>query len=209
MAWYLVKHRDNFTFTLTVPNWWITSTALRGCNQSFRTGRLERELQTVQLSATKCSCIATLCVSLVSFATITLCDASQRVFIVVVYFVVDSVRKLLDTPSYFACSHGYMKYEQEDGCCTVPPPHPEWAPLSSQNDGARGIKHRGTTRKNVSYFRKISGIWASYSMDNGGSLPGVNWPEHEADHSPPFNAKAENAWRHTSASLNPSPWCDA
>jgi hypothetical protein len=32
-----------------------------------------------------------------SFATITLCVASQRVFIVVsVYFVIDSVRKLLD-----------------------------------------------------------------------------------------------------------------
>jgi hypothetical protein len=31
----------------------------------------------------------------------TLCVASQRVFIVVVlYFVIDSVRKLLDTPSY-------------------------------------------------------------------------------------------------------------
>jgi hypothetical protein len=34
----------------------------------------------------------------VSFAAITLCVASQRVFIV--YFVIDSVRKLLDTPSY-------------------------------------------------------------------------------------------------------------
>jgi hypothetical protein len=34
------------------------------------------------------------------FCTITLCVASQRVFIVVVYFVIDSVRKLLDTPSY-------------------------------------------------------------------------------------------------------------
>jgi hypothetical protein len=37
----------------------------------------------------------------VSFATITLHVASQRVFIVVsAYFVIDSVRKLLDTPSY-------------------------------------------------------------------------------------------------------------
>jgi len=36
----------------------------------------------------------------VSFAAITLCVASQRVFIVVsVYFVIYSVRKLLDTPS--------------------------------------------------------------------------------------------------------------
>jgi hypothetical protein len=36
----------------------------------------------------------------VSFAAITLCVASQRVFFVVVYFVIDSVRKLLDAPSY-------------------------------------------------------------------------------------------------------------
>jgi hypothetical protein len=37
----------------------------------------------------------------VSFAAITLCVASQRLFIVVsVYFVIDSVRKLLDIPSY-------------------------------------------------------------------------------------------------------------
>jgi hypothetical protein len=37
-------------------------------SKSFRTGRLERELQMVQLSATRCSCIAILWVSLVSFA---------------------------------------------------------------------------------------------------------------------------------------------
>jgi hypothetical protein len=36
----------------------------------------------------------------VSFAAVTLCVAFQRVFIDVVYFVIDSVRKLLDTPSY-------------------------------------------------------------------------------------------------------------
>jgi hypothetical protein len=39
----------------------------------------------------------------VNFAAITLYVASQRVFIVVsLYFVIDSVRKLLDTPSYWA-----------------------------------------------------------------------------------------------------------
>jgi hypothetical protein len=76
-------------------------------SKSFRIGRLERELQMVQLSATGCSCIAILWVSLVSFAAITLCVASQRVFIVVVvvvvvvvYFVIDSIRKILDIPSY-------------------------------------------------------------------------------------------------------------
>jgi hypothetical protein len=40
----------------------------------------------------------------VSFAAITLCVASQQVFVVaavnvLVYFVIDSVQKLLDTPS--------------------------------------------------------------------------------------------------------------
>jgi hypothetical protein len=75
---------------------------IRGCIQNFRTGRLERELQMVQLSNTKCSYIDIFWVSLVSFAAITLCVASQRVFIVVVvvYLVTDSVRKCLDTPSY-------------------------------------------------------------------------------------------------------------
>jgi hypothetical protein len=56
----------------------------------------------VQLSATRCSCIGILWVSLVTFAAINLCVASQRVFIVVVvvYFVIDLVRTLLDATSY-------------------------------------------------------------------------------------------------------------
>jgi uncharacterized membrane protein len=70
-----------------------------GVSKSFRTGCVERELQMVQLSATMCSCIVIMWVSLVSFAVVTLCVASQRVFIVV-YFVIDSIRKLLDTSSY-------------------------------------------------------------------------------------------------------------
>jgi hypothetical protein len=72
-----------------------------GVSKSFQTGHLERELQMVQLSATRYSCIAILWVSLVSFATITLYVSSQRVISKVnVYFVIDSVRKLLDTPLY-------------------------------------------------------------------------------------------------------------
>jgi hypothetical protein len=42
----------------------------KGVSKSFRTGRLERELPMVELSATKCSSIAILLVSLVSFAAI-------------------------------------------------------------------------------------------------------------------------------------------
>jgi hypothetical protein len=93
------------------PNSWVNvatrisvstkKLSYEGVTKSFRTGRLEQELQMVQLSPTRCSCIAILWASLVSFATITLCVASQRMFIVVsVYFVIDTVRKLLDTPSY-------------------------------------------------------------------------------------------------------------
>jgi hypothetical protein len=73
-------------------------------SKSFWIGRLEREMQMVQLSATRYSCIAILWVSLVSFTIITICVGSQRVFIVVnIYFVIDSVRNLLDKPSYTVC----------------------------------------------------------------------------------------------------------
>jgi hypothetical protein len=54
-----------------------------------------------QVSATRCSCVAVLCVGLVSFAAITICIASYRLFIVVsLYVVIDLARKLLDVPSF-------------------------------------------------------------------------------------------------------------
>jgi hypothetical protein len=59
----------------------INQSSYEGVTKSFRTGRLERELQMIQLSTTRYSCIAILWVSLVSFAAITLCVASQTVFI--------------------------------------------------------------------------------------------------------------------------------
>jgi hypothetical protein len=104
-----------YLFPLITAEWWLCSgfgtvdaltlwgthleRIYEGAPTSFRTGRLERELQMVQLSATRCRRIAILWVSPVSFAAITLCVASQRVFIVV-YFVIDTARKLLYTPSY-------------------------------------------------------------------------------------------------------------
>jgi hypothetical protein len=91
---------------------WLT---YEGASRSFRTGRLERELHMVQLSATRCSCIAILWVSLVSFAATTLCVASQRVFIIVsVHFVIDSVRKLSDdTPSYNENSYAHFERQTQ------------------------------------------------------------------------------------------------
>jgi hypothetical protein len=56
-AWYSVY--------VTFTNSWLYEKRLKvkayeGVSKSFRTGRLERELQMVQLSATRCSCIAIL-----------------------------------------------------------------------------------------------------------------------------------------------------
>jgi hypothetical protein len=64
----------------------------------------------VQLSATRCSCIVILWVSLASFAAITLYVASRRVIPKVgLYFVIDSARKLLDTPSYLiVCAKSFI-----------------------------------------------------------------------------------------------------
>jgi hypothetical protein len=80
------------------PKYLFAVVMYEGVSKSFRTGRLERELQILQLSATSCSCVAILWVSRVSFAAMILCVASQLVVIVVVYFVIDSIRKLLDAP---------------------------------------------------------------------------------------------------------------
>jgi len=82
---------------------WLSSSEVtyEGVSKIFRTGRLEWRLQIVQLSATRCSCIAILWVSLIRFAAITLYVTFQRVIPKVsVYFNIDSVWKILDTPSY-------------------------------------------------------------------------------------------------------------
>jgi hypothetical protein len=101
-------NQNNIVKTKKLTRNRLTETELyEGVSKSFRTERMKRELQMVHLSATRCSCIAILRVILVSFAAITLCVASQRVFIVVVYFVIDSVRKHLDTASYVAATGAF------------------------------------------------------------------------------------------------------
>jgi hypothetical protein len=82
--------------TMTKPG---NSCNYEGVSKRFRTGRLEPELQMLQLPATRCSCIAILWVSLVSFAAITLYVSSQRVIPkVYIYFVNDSIRKIWINP---------------------------------------------------------------------------------------------------------------
>jgi hypothetical protein len=126
---------SSFCFNITFPDKHMTS---RWCfplvvfnevvSKSFRTGRLERELQIVQLSATRCSCIAILWVSLVSFATITLGVSSQRVLFIVVDFIIDSFRKLLDTLSCVrACVYYYFFHAWYAPHCFVMYPLQEYS----------------------------------------------------------------------------------
>jgi hypothetical protein len=60
----------------------------------------------------KVSGLAACLVRELQFASITFCISSQRVFdVVTVYFVIDSIRKLLDTPSYKAYRKRMSKVE--------------------------------------------------------------------------------------------------
>jgi hypothetical protein len=103
---YIVTWATTYNFCATSQLQFQHMTIYKGVSKSFWTGHLEWELQMVWLSATRCSCITILWVSPVSFATTTLCIASQWVVVVVVvviiYFIINSVRKLSDTPSYVA-----------------------------------------------------------------------------------------------------------
>jgi len=73
----LLLHVNGFNFMLY--------DMYEGTSKSFWTGRLEQELQMVQLSATRCGCITILWVSLVSFVTIILWCFSVSVYCV--YFI--------------------------------------------------------------------------------------------------------------------------
>jgi hypothetical protein len=98
VSWFGISlHKCQRLVTWHVSEWCkeLYSERYEGVSESFRTDRLQRELQMVQRSATRCSCIAILWVGLVSFAAMTICVASQRVIPKVsVYFVIDSVWKL-------------------------------------------------------------------------------------------------------------------
>jgi hypothetical protein len=54
-----------------------------------------------------------------SFAAMNLCVASQRVFVIVVDFVIDSVRTLLDTLSYSYKRNRERERERETENCQV------------------------------------------------------------------------------------------
>jgi hypothetical protein len=94
---------------ISVPNlsttpWRRNLNLTKHCTIKFGDTRVYPKVSGLTTWSENCkwyNCIAILWVSLVSFAAITLCVAYQRVFIVVsVYFVIDQVRKHLNTPSY-------------------------------------------------------------------------------------------------------------
>jgi hypothetical protein len=114
----------------------------------------------------------------VSFVPITLCVASQRVFIVVsVYFVIDSVRKLLGTPSYVQSRDNSvgiaLGYGLDDWDSRVRFP---------AGAGNFSLHHR---------VQNVSG--AHHDSSPRGTFPGggVKQPGHEADHSFPSSAELE------------------
>jgi hypothetical protein len=167
-------------------------------SKSFRTGRLERDLQVLQLSATRCSCIVILWVSLVSFAAITLCVASQRVFIAVsAYFAMDSVRKLLDTTLVHILvrfhANKLRNLQFRAGMA-------QWysAGLRAGWLGVRVPAGAGNFSLNHRIQIGSGAHPASYPMDIGGSFLGVKRPGRKADHSPPSSSEVKNAWTHTS-----------
>jgi hypothetical protein len=81
---------------------WKHQLFYKGVSKSFRTGHLEWELQTVQLSATRCNCITILWV----LPPYPLCCFSS------VHFYCFSVQKLLDTTLYIRTQKLNLKARQ-------------------------------------------------------------------------------------------------
>jgi hypothetical protein len=102
MQYVVIRQEQNSSSTYNI----------RGVSKSSRTGHLEPELQMVQLSAIRCSCIAILWVTLVSFVAITLRVASQRVFIVV-YLVMTQSGNFWIHPHIAQISYSYFNRENE------------------------------------------------------------------------------------------------
>jgi hypothetical protein len=107
----------------------------------------------------------------VSFAAITFCVASQRVFIVVVHFVIDSVRKLLDTPSY---AKKLVYLLQSNSYC--------WLQY----------------QYSIILFSFVSSFVSFYQMGAGGSFRSDKTAMAETDHSPSSSAMVKNVWSYTS-----------
>jgi hypothetical protein len=166
----------------------------------------------VQLSATKCNCSAILWVSLVSFVAITICVASQRVFIYVVYLVIASVRKLLDVPSY-AVPFFYQTMHHASDIYTSDVRAAALFILLMTGKWILRIwgKHRFSL---IGGFESRQGLGIFLFISTSGpalgpTQPPIQWvpwtlclgvkqPGHEADQSPPSSAEVKGTWSYTS-----------
>jgi hypothetical protein len=123
----------------------------------------------IRLSTTRCSCIAILWVSLVSFATITLCVASQRMS-TVVYFVMDSVRKILDTPLYaprYLHSSVFFPFTSTVQNCHVL----SWNTLFLVKFNFEGDEHKTWVRHTTPQFLTIKHPISSSAYTSNMSVP--------------------------------------
>jgi hypothetical protein len=137
----------------------------------------------------------------VSFATITLCVASQRLLIV--YFIIDSVRKLLDTPSYpysYSLQRGITFEVLPLSSCALSPtmlPLLEtflqlWATgwtigvLGFDSQRGLGIFLFTTVSRTALGPTQPPVQWTIGALSRGVKRPG-----READHSPPSSAEVK------------------
>jgi hypothetical protein len=114
----------------------------------------------------------------VSFAAITLCVASQRVFIaVVVYFVIDSVRRLLDTLLYVrgctlssVCAVDGWRYDaQSIQRCGTDSPKGNTQALSGRHD-RQTLHHLVSEAVYLFYLKMNSEIIHSTIRLHGGGI---------------------------------------
>jgi hypothetical protein len=183
------------------------SYAYEGVSKSFRTCRPERELQMVQLSSTRYSSIVILLVSLVSFAAVTLWKGQKRVIPQVsLYFVIDSVRKRLDTPLHH--KHVYTRQISDFQLQYIHYIFVEPGKLNRYSDWLRAGRSDDWGSIPAGYWEFFSStsnpdrLWGSPCLlpnGYGGLFPlGVKRPGSEADHSPPSSTEVKNAWSYTS-----------
>jgi hypothetical protein len=129
----------------------------------------------------------------VSFAAVTLCVASQRVSIVVVYFVVHSVRKLLDTPLYILYTTYNFTFEKDyRPRAVIAQPVWRWATgwtigiLRFDSRQGLGIFLFTTASRTALGPTQPPTQWLPGALSLGVKLPG-----REGDHSPPSSVEVK------------------
>jgi len=119
----------------------------------------------------------------VSFANITFCVASQRVFILVsVYFVMTQSGNFWINPRRAGLAQSVWRLNGLDDRGSFP---------GRERNIYIYLRHR---------VQAGSGAHpASYPVDTGGTFSGVKRPGRESDHSLPFSAEVKNARSYTSS----------